>query len=183
MRGVFWKVCGIWALALVAVALARPHLPLRAVYLEGDLPRDSILPVMGELLDLPVSLTTTRGEEIPTLASEGPTVFLVLAAGCPACQRGLPLLPGWIRGWEGAGLAPRTLLMPGSEDDTKRFLQGIPRDAHLVLDTSRLALSRLRARVTPSVILVAADGTVAGAFSPDDEWPPTPEKLSRVIHP
>lgn len=181
MRGAFWKVCGVWALLLVAVALGRPQLPLRAVFLDRYLPRDSILPATGDQLTLPATLTTTTGDEIPTLSAEGPTLFLVLAAGCPACKRGLAHFPEWIRGWEAAGLVPRTLLLPGSEEDTASFLAGLATDAHVVLDTSRVALSRLRARVTPSVVLVAADGSVVAAFSPDDEWPPTPEAISRAI--
>jgi len=177
-KGSFWGVCGLWALLLVSFGLARPYLPNRVVFEPGPKESASILPAVGEQLLLPTHLTTMTEERIPALSAEGRTLFFVLSAGCPACRRELPRFPELLQAMTTGGVAIRTLVIPGTVEDTRWFLDRLPYDAYAVLDTVRLAVTRLRARVSPSAILIAADGTVQGSFSPSGEWPPSQKTVS-----
>lgn len=69
------------------------------------------------------------------------------------------------------------LVIPGTEEDTRLFLQHAPNIGTVVLDTLDMAFRGLRTRVTPSAIVVAVDGTITASFAPPDGWPLTAEVL------
>ncbi len=161
-----WKVCAVWALLLGLIIFIRPHLfPVEVVLPEGALPPE------GLVLELPETVTNVSGQIIPALATEGTTLFLVTSAGCPASRRALEerKFHDLLLSAEKVGLASRLLVIPAGDDDTEWYMDRVPSSPGLVLDTLGFSLSMLETRVTPSVVLVAPDGTVRFA----KDWPVT----------
>jgi hypothetical protein len=167
----FWKICGVWALVLVSFALARPYLfPME---MEVAVP-EGYLPNTGETLTLPDSLLTTSGDALPALENTGQTLFLVTSASCPACKRELTAgsFHELLNAAGEGDVATRMLVIPAGSEETDWYMNRVP-SAPIVLDTMDLAITRLRARVTPSVVLVNPDRRVIFA----EGWPVTWEVI------
>ena len=174
----FWKVCIAWAILLGAFFAFRqiPTDPLAATTAAV-----ASLPDPGASLDLPASLTTREEYRIPALASSQWTLFLVTWTGCARCKRELTsVYPNLLQAANETGFATRMIVVPASRVEDSWFLERTPPDVHVVVDTSRSIVSALRARVTPSVILVNPRGSVTAVFSPSREWPVTRRMLEQI---
>ena len=173
MNNLFWKTCSVWVLLLGSIFVVRPFLPYKAV---REFPAP--LPALGEQVEVPQTLLTISGEEIPALSEKGGTFFLVTSSGCPACKRELSTYGELLRMVEGHGLTARMLVLPGgSPEDTEWFFDRLPVGAKVVFDTLGFSLSGLQVGLTPSVVVLGPDGRVTGAFAPPRDWPVTQEML------
>jgi len=174
MRLTFWRVCAVWALVLGSYAVARPYLTDR-----GGSDPEPDLPSVGDTLDLPTTLTTVAGLPVPTLAADR-TLFLITWAGCPTCKRELSSYPQLLEMAEQHGFATRMLVLPAQPNDNAWYLERAPSRAIVIFDTLRVGVDGLRARVTPSIVIVGANGVVEAAYSPSRAWPVTSEMLAAV---
>lgn len=169
---IFWKICGVWALVLVSFALARPYLfPMQ---MEVAVP-EGYLPSTGETLTLPDSLLTTTGDALPALENTGQTLFLVTSASCPACKRELTAgsFHELLNAADEGDVATRMLVIPAGSEETDWYMNRVPSTAPIVLDTMDLAITKLRSRVTPSVVVVGPGRHVSFA----EGWPVTWEVI------
>jgi hypothetical protein len=139
------------------------------------------MPSVGERVELPTTLTTQAGEVIPAIVKDRKTFFLIISTSCPVCQREVVThYPSLLPMVEANGFALRMVAIPSSPVDDEWFFERIPPETRLVLDTLGIARNALRVRVTPSVVIVASDGTVEAVFSPSREWPITEELLAQL---
>lgn len=168
--GRFWKVCAVWALFLGSIVVIRPMIG-------ASQPRSTSQPVpmpaQGDKVDMPANVQTTSGATIPTLSADtAETLFLVTWTGCAICKRDLPTFGDLLSSAQAAGIAVRMLVTPGTPADNEWFLDRVPEGDVVVFDTMQLALSGLKAMVTPSVVIVSSKGVVDAAFSPSSgKWP------------
>jgi hypothetical protein len=168
----FWQVCVLWLLGLGVYSMRQAD---SSLYAPDDISRlYAAMPSVGQYVALPPTLETVKGDPLETLEADRPTLFLLAWASCQGSKQEVDTYPDIISMLTDQGIGIRVLVRPGLPEDDEWFLNQMPANAPVVMDSMGIAQSMFQARLTPSAVVIGPDGIVKKVLVPSpSQWPIT----------